>query len=153
LLEDLHRPIHRTLIAMARSRLSRAIFPAQQQHVHSSSIVGLGNIQPALARRSNGTIVAFVRDVGLAPGRVQVSESHDGGETWSVARDTDLLNPGSSLAVVDLADGRWLLVCNDTESGRHQLAVLVSTTKAGPGIGSSIWTRPNLAQPNTTIRP
>ena len=92
----------------------------------SQPMVGLGNVQPTLARRRDGTIVALMRDAGLAPGRVQVSESHDAGETWSVARDTDLPNPGSSLAVVNLADGRWLLVLNDTESGRHQLAVMVS---------------------------
>ena len=55
-----------------------------------------------------------------------VSESKDGGETWAVARDTDLPNPGSSLAVLNLADGRWLMVLNDTEDGRHQIAALVS---------------------------
>jgi predicted neuraminidase len=70
--------------------------------------------------------IAFQRDVGLAPGRIQVSESQDHGETWSVARDTDLPNPGSSVAILTLADGRWLLVLNDTEHGRHQLAVMVS---------------------------
>ena len=93
----------------------------------SKPIVGLGNVQPTLARRHDGTIVAFMRDDGEAPPRVLRSESGDDGETWSVARDTDLPNPGSSLAVVSLADGRWMLVLNDTEEGRHQLAVLVSS--------------------------
>jgi hypothetical protein len=92
----------------------------------SQPVVGLGNVQPTLARRTNGSLVAYFRDAGLAPGRVQMSESHDHGETWSVARDTELSNPGSSLAVVTLADGRWLMVLNDTETGRHQLAVMVS---------------------------
>jgi len=93
----------------------------------SEPIIGLGNIQPTLARRQDGTIVAFMRDGGIAPKRVLVSESRDGGQTWSLARDTDLPNPSSSLAVVTLADGRWLLVLNDTEAGRHQLAAVVST--------------------------
>ncbi len=92
----------------------------------SKPMVGLGNIQPTLARRKDGTIVAFMRDGGEAPKRVMVSESKDDGETWSVARDTDLPNPSSSLALVNLSDGRWLLVLNDTENGRHQLAVVVS---------------------------
>jgi predicted neuraminidase len=92
----------------------------------SQPVVGLGNIQPTLARRKDGSLVAFFRDAGLAPGRVQVSESHDHGETWSVAQDTVLPNPGSSLAVVTLADNRWLMVLNDTETGRHQLAVMMS---------------------------
>lgn len=93
----------------------------------SQPMVGLGNIQPTLARRRDGTILAYFRDTGIAPGRVQFSESMDDGETWTAARDTDLPNPGSSLALVSLADGRWLLVLNDTESGRHQLTVMVSS--------------------------
>lgn len=92
----------------------------------SKPMVGLGNIQPTLARRKDGTIVAFMRDGGESPKRVLVSESKDDGETWSVARDTDLPNPSSSLALVSLSDGRWLMVLNDTEDGRHQLAVVIS---------------------------
>lgn len=92
----------------------------------SKPMVGLGNIQPTLARRKDGTIVAFMRDGGESPKRVLVSESKDHGETWSVARDTDLPNPSSSLALVSLSDGRWLMVLNDTEDGRHQLAAAVS---------------------------
>ncbi len=114
----------------------------------SQPLVGLGNIQPTLARRRDGTVVALFRDTGVAPGRVQLSESKDDGETWTAARDTDLPNPGSSLALTSLADGRWLLVLNDTESGRHQLAVMVSSDegktwggrryleKAAPGEGN-----------------
>jgi predicted neuraminidase len=93
----------------------------------SQPLVGLGNIQPSLAQRLDGTLVAFFRDAGPAPGRVMVSESIDGGESWSLAQDTDLPNPGSSIALLNLADGRWLIVLNDTENGRHQLAVMIST--------------------------
>ncbi len=92
----------------------------------SAPIVGLGCVQPTLAQRRDGTVVAFLRDAGVAPGRVQVSESLDAGETWTVARDTDLPNPGSSVAVCVLTDGRWLLALNDTESGRHRIAIIVS---------------------------
>jgi predicted neuraminidase len=113
----------------------------------SRPMVGLGNVQPTLALRRDGTIVAFLRDAGLAPGRVQISESRDHGDTWTVARDTDLPNPGGSVAVVTLQDGRWLLVLNDTETGRHQLAITVSEDegrtwdpmryleKSEPGVG------------------
>jgi hypothetical protein len=95
--------------------------------VASDPIVGLGGIQPTLAERRDGTVVAYLRDSGVEPGRVQRSESSDGGRTWTVARDTEIPNPGSSLAVLGLRDGRWLMVLNDTESGRHRLAVHVST--------------------------
>ena len=38
----------------------------------------------------------------------------------------DLPNPGSGLDGVRLADGRWLLVYNDTVEGRNSLAVSLS---------------------------
>lgn len=92
----------------------------------SKPMIGLGPIQPTLARRTNGDIVALCRDSGNAPPRVLMSVSTDDGETWSVARDTELPNPGSSLAVVTLNDGRWALVYNDTDQGRHSLAIAIS---------------------------
>lgn len=92
----------------------------------SKPMIGLGPIQPTIAERTNGDLVALCRDSGRAPGRVMRSVSQDGGETWSLARDTDLPNPGSSLAVVTLRDGTWALIYNDTEEGRHQLGVALS---------------------------
>lgn len=92
----------------------------------SSPIVGLGPIQPTVARRKNGTLVAYCRDSGGAPARVMVSESKDDGETWTPAVDCDVPNPGSSLEVTRLADGRWLMIANDTEDGRTRLTVMLS---------------------------
>lgn len=92
----------------------------------SQPIVGRGNVQPALVRKRDGTIVAFMRDNGDPPGRIMVSESTDRGESWTPPRDIDLPNPGSSIAVARLQDGRWILVYNDTEQGRHRLAVALS---------------------------
>jgi predicted neuraminidase len=88
--------------------------------------VGYGPIQPSLARRNDGTVIAFMRDSGGAPQRIQWSQSADQGLTWSPSRDIVIPNPSSSLEVVVLKDGRWLLVCNDTEDGRHQLAAFIS---------------------------
>lgn len=92
----------------------------------SIPLVGPGNVQPSIARRKDGTLVAFFRDNGPPPQRVMVSESSDRGMTWSLARDTDLPDPGAGLEVIVLKSGRWLLVNNDTERGRHRLAVTVS---------------------------
>jgi len=41
-------------------------------------------------------------------------------------RDSDLPNPGSGAEVITLADGRWALAYNDTEKGRHSLAIAIS---------------------------
>lgn len=92
----------------------------------SDPLVGGGNIQPALARRRDGTIVAYMRDNGPPPKRIHVAESKDRGETWSPVTDADLPNPGTSVDVVVLANGRWALVYNDLERGRHSLAISLS---------------------------
>jgi len=92
----------------------------------STPIVGFGNIQPSLARKRDGTLVAYMRDNGPPPKRLHVSESRDRGETWSAERDTDRPNPGSGAEVLVLANGHWVLAYNDLEQGRYSLAVSLS---------------------------
>ena len=92
----------------------------------SRPIVSLGGVQPSLVRRRDGTIVAWMRDNGPPPQRVIVSTSADDGETWTRGEDSDVPNPGSSVEVVALRDGSWLMVNNDTESGRERLSAWVS---------------------------
>ncbi|MGH9338224.1 MAG: sialidase family protein [Acidobacteriota bacterium] len=93
----------------------------------SEPLVGLGNIQPTIARKADGTLVAYMRDNGPPPKRMHVSQSTDRGETWSPVRDSELPNPGSGSDVVTLRNGHWLIVYNDTERGRHSLAAALST--------------------------
>ncbi len=92
----------------------------------SGPIVGLGPIQPAVVARSDGALVAYMRDSGTLPGRVLVSTSADDGQTWSAAVDTDIPNPGSSLEVIALDSGDWVMICNDLESDRGRLTALLS---------------------------
>jgi predicted neuraminidase len=94
---------------------------------HSSRpIVGSGPQQPSLVRRSDGAIVAYMRDTGDMPGRIQRSVSTDDGESWSIPVDLDIPNPDSSVEVIALESGKWLLVCNDTEDNRAQLTAYLS---------------------------
>ena len=93
----------------------------------SEPIVGGGNIQPSFAQTQDGTLVTYMRDNGPAPKRVHVSESTDQGETWSKVYDhPELANPGVGLELINLNDGRFLAIYNDTEKGRHRLAVSIS---------------------------
>jgi predicted neuraminidase len=103
-----------------------ALSDDQGQWRASSPIVGLGPIQPSLVLKKDGSIAAFCRDAGGPPQRVQKSVSQDSGESWTVAQDIEVPNPGSSLEVIALQDGSWLMVCNDTEMGRHRLSSWVS---------------------------
>ena len=92
----------------------------------SEPIIGLGPIQPSVVRRSDGTLVAYMRDSGSRPGRVLTASSKDEGETWSVALDTEIPNPGSSLEAIRLHDGRWLMAFNESERGRHNMTLALS---------------------------
>ncbi|UCC99290.1 MAG: exo-alpha-sialidase [Phycisphaerales bacterium] len=93
----------------------------------SEPLVGAGNIQPSIAQKADGTLVAYMRDNGPVPQRLHVSTSNDKGLTWSLVQDSELPNPGSGADVVTLRNGHWVLAYNDTERGRHSLAVSIST--------------------------
>lgn len=103
----------------------------------SKPIVGIGNIQPTVVRRSDGTLVAYMRNAGPPPRRLYMSFSNDDGITWSLAAYTNLPNPGSAAEIIRLENGCWALVYNDTEQGRHSLAVSVSDDEGK----SWRWTR------------
>jgi predicted neuraminidase len=92
----------------------------------SLPLVGAGNIQPSLARKKDGTLVAYMRDNGPAPKRLMISRSTDRGETWSPVEDTELPNPGAGAEVLALGNGNWVLIYNDLERGRYRLAVSLS---------------------------
>lgn len=93
---------------------------------YSEPIIGNSNIQAAIARASNGDLVAYMRNNGPPPKQMHTSRSADGGLTWSPVTYAELPNPGSGLDIVTLQNGNWLIVYNDLESGRHSLAVSVS---------------------------
>ncbi|MEM1246741.1 MAG: sialidase family protein [Acidobacteriota bacterium] len=93
----------------------------------SEPIVGGGNIQPSLIERADGTVVAYMRDNGPPPKKVLVSESRDGGATWSTVRDHEqLVDSGAGVDALRLRDGRVLVVHNDVPDGRHRLTVSLS---------------------------
>ncbi len=92
----------------------------------STPLVGGGNIQPSIVRKSNGTLLTYMRDNGPAPKRLHVSESTDRGETWSPVVDSDIPNPGAGAEVISLKNGHWALIYNDIERGRNSLAVAIS---------------------------
>lgn len=92
----------------------------------SNPLVGAGNIQPTIAETATGELVAYMRDNGPPPKRLHVSTSSDQGATWTNVRDSELPNPGSAADIVTLENGHWVLIYNDTERGRHSLAVSLS---------------------------
>jgi predicted neuraminidase len=92
----------------------------------SEPIVGAGCIQPSVVRKKDGTLVAYLRDNGPPPKRAHISYSKDDGVSWTLAKDTEIPNPGTSIEVVRLKDGNWIAVYNDLERGRYSLVAALS---------------------------
>jgi predicted neuraminidase len=102
----------------------------------SKPLAGYGSIQPALLRKNDGTIVAYMRENGPLK-RIRIAESKDDGISWGPVGVTELPNPGSGLDAVRLKNGHWVLVYNDTKAGRASLAVSLSDDEGQ----SWKWTR------------
>jgi len=80
-------------------------------------------IQPTLLVHPGGRIQALGR---TREGVVFEVWSADGGKTWGRMRSAGLPNPNSGLDAVTLADGRHLLVYNDSKTERTPLNIAVS---------------------------
>jgi len=123
-------PSGRMLVPLYSDGFSFGIMAISDDHGYtwtgSEPITGAGGVQPTVVRKKDGTLVAYLRDNGPPPKRALVSESHDDGVSWTTARDSDIPNPGTSLEVIRLRDGNWIMVYNDIERGRYSLAAAIS---------------------------
>lgn len=91
----------------------------------SQPLMGYGNIQPAVLRRDDGTLVAYMRENGPL-NKIRVCESKDDGMHWGEVGALPIPNPGSGLDAVRLANGHWVMIYNDQMDGRNSLAVSIS---------------------------
>jgi predicted neuraminidase len=93
---------------------------------YSNPVMGGIGIQATIAVSKDGSLSAYLRDNGPPPKRMQVTTSSDGGYTWTIAKDTDIPNPGAGFDMTTLESGEWVMIYNETESGRHDLTVAIS---------------------------
>lgn len=89
-----------------------------------------GNLQPQVVQLNADDLVCYMRrGGGFGPdtkGYIQIAKSHDGGNTWSDATDTEIKNPNSAVDVVKLKNGHLALVYNDHMYKRTPLTVSIS---------------------------
>ncbi len=79
--------------------------------------------QPTMLRHADGRLQALCRSKER---KIVESWSSDGGRTWSRMRATALPNPNSGIDALTLADGRHLLVYNQSRTARTPLGVALS---------------------------
>lgn len=94
--------------------------------MYSNPVLGGAGIQATVLIGKSDTLVAYLRDNGPPPQRMQRTESHDNGLTWTIAKDDILPNPGAGFDAVTLPSGEWLIVFNDTEEERYNLTAALS---------------------------
>jgi predicted neuraminidase len=99
---------------------------AGQTSASPADMKPVGLIQPVIIQMSGRHLRLYARSSSQIA-KICVADSLDDGQSWSEARRLDLPNPNSGIDLVKLADGRIVLVYNDTTSGRTPLNLAVST--------------------------
>lgn len=98
-----------------------------------------GVIEPALFFDKEGKLRMLCRDrarrVG-GKGSIWMAISEDEGRHWSDLKQTDLPNPDSGLDVVDLGQGKLILLYNHSHTERYPLHLTVSLD------GGDMWSKP-----------
>ncbi|MFQ5961041.1 MAG: exo-alpha-sialidase, partial [Candidatus Methylomirabilales bacterium] len=84
---------------------------------------GTSSLQPVIIPRTTTDAIGLMRYSGPPPGRILSLHTADGGFHWSRPVKTDLPNPNSAVAGIRLDDGAVLLVFNDSENARDDLAL------------------------------
>ena len=85
-------------------------------------------IQPSIMPISSDSAWAYFRNssTNLDDRELFAAKTLDGGKSWSKPEMTNLTNPDSSLEVVNLADGRYLMVYNQDNRSHLNLAISVN---------------------------
>ena len=89
------------------------------------SAPGAKLIQPMIVPQDAHRAVAFLRDLGPS-GRLWVSRTGDGGQSWTKAIATDIANPSAPIAALSLGGERLLAAMNDDPAAKARLRLSLS---------------------------
>ncbi len=91
---------------------------------------GTNTIQPSIVVSSENKAIALIRDSSREHQRVHLTETKDGGKSWSPYEVLDIKNPNSAVYGFNDAKGRAWMIFNDStrdvEHSRNNLALAVS---------------------------
>ncbi len=86
----------------------------------------MGNIEPTVLERRDSTLVMIMRSADPRH-RAWRSYSSDHGRTWTKPRQIEgLANPNSSMEMMKLQSGKWIMAFNDSETSRTPLTLALS---------------------------
>ncbi len=88
---------------------------------------GRSTLQPSIVPLSETCAIAFFRHEGGAPKRILTSITADGGQSFRPQTEMEFPNPNASIMGLRLRDGTLLLVFNNSEVNRRNLALAQST--------------------------
>ena len=101
----------------------------------------IGCLQPSVVQLTDDHLITYMRrGGGYAPewtekGYIYKSESHDGGQTWSEAVETEFPNPNAAIDLLQLKGGNLILIYNDSFTDRNPLSMAISED------GGKTWLR------------
>jgi predicted neuraminidase len=84
---------------------------------------GTSSLQPVIIPRTTMDAIGLMRYSGPTPRRILSLHTTDGGFRWSPPVKSDLPNPNSAIAGIRLDNDGLLLVFNDSEKARDDLAL------------------------------
>ena len=82
-----------------------------------------GCLEPSIVRLKDDSLLCSLR---TRDKEVYFSRSMDSGKTWSIPKPSAIPNPSSQTCLLSLKDGRVIMVCNPTTSGRSPLSLFIS---------------------------
>jgi len=87
------------------------------------------SLQPVIIPIDDLHASGFMRYSGDGPRRVLYFNSTDGGATFSSPEKSSLPNPNAAVSVIKLSSGNLLMAFNNSEEGRNNLNLAVSTNQ------------------------
>ncbi len=90
-------------------------------------------IESMFIEKLSGEIVMWIR---TNEGHIWESISANGGETWSEAYSTGIVNPGTRFYIGSISEGRWLMINTAEKDNRSQICAYLSEDEG------KTWTAP-----------